>query len=196
MFCLQMVLHLFWPLSLPLYPSKRFPRGARNQSVDLGALCRAHPAALFIQLGPLFCWGLLTIYCVWPKRFERSNVSSDEIFFIPIVIGQRGSVPGARGARPGVRRDIGVRRGAAGNLQPRPRRETLWHSCRRRGDLLVGLAGRHVLRVRFLLDVRYRRRALGNKLEYIYRPQAGGRITETPHIRHRRRGALDKLAYS
>ena len=86
MFCLQMVLHLFWPLSIPLYPSKRFPRGARNQSVDCGALCRAHPAALFIQLGPLFCWGLLTIYLVWQKRFERSNVSSDEIFFIPIVM--------------------------------------------------------------------------------------------------------------
>ena len=41
---------------------------------------------MFIQLGPLFCWGLLTIYLVWQKRFERSNVSSDEIFFIPIVM--------------------------------------------------------------------------------------------------------------
>ena len=79
--------------------------------------------------------------------------------------GERGPVPRARGARPGVRRDIGLRRGAAGNLQPRPRRETLRDSCRRRGDLLVGFAGRHVLRVRVFLDVRHRRRALGYKLE-------------------------------
>ena len=90
-----------------------------------------------------------------------------------------------------------MRRGAAGNLQPRPRRAVLccvesnselgavtgtmsrrWrgapeistqvvrNSCRRRGDLLVGLAGRHILRVRILLDVRHRRRALGYKLAY------------------------------
>ena len=43
--------------------------------------------------------------------------------------------------------------------------QVVWGTRRRQHDILVGFAGRHVLRVRVLLDVWHRRRALGNKLE-------------------------------
>ena len=86
MFVLQMVLHLFWPLSMIVYPSSRYPRGARNQNLDLHAVRRAPLIASFIQLGPLLCWGLLAVYVAFPRQFHRSSVTVDEIFFIPMVM--------------------------------------------------------------------------------------------------------------
>jgi len=89
MFCLQVVVHLFWPLSNVFYPWWRFPNGLRNQQLVFFRLRSPSVGSFFgflIQIGPLICWGLLAVFFAYPANFSRSTVTVDEIFYIPMLM--------------------------------------------------------------------------------------------------------------
>ena len=99
---MQVLIHLFWPLSICFYPSWRFPNGLRNQQLSIASVFKTNPFAVFIQVGPLVCWALLGLFWAFPASFKRSTVTVDEIFFIPMLM------MAARIVAIGVKRHSGV----------------------------------------------------------------------------------------
>ena len=91
-FLRQVLIHLFWPLSLFWYPRRRYPRGIRNQGlgVDPRVLWRTYGARsiplTFVALSPIICWGILALEVASPRRFRAARVDRGELFYVPMVI--------------------------------------------------------------------------------------------------------------
>lgn len=77
----QLVLHMFFPVSLLWYPSERWPQGAFNQELISP---RAWSNAW--HLTSMWCWFLLVAYCVKPSRFNKEGILLNELFTVPFIL--------------------------------------------------------------------------------------------------------------
>lgn len=81
-FVLQLLIHVFYPLSLICYPRSRWPQGAINQR-----LLSLEQRELRWHMMPAWCWLLLCVYLSRPHEFARASVSINELFTVPFLLG-------------------------------------------------------------------------------------------------------------